>query len=59
MRVLPMLPDLRWSLCGPNRCGSPKFVGEGIVSNLVNLRMRLRGHTWTARAEARCSFEAG
>jgi hypothetical protein len=59
MRVLPMLPDLSWSSCGPNRRGSSKLVGQGIVSNLVNLRMRLPRHTWSARAEARCSFEAG
>jgi hypothetical protein len=54
-----MLPDLSWSSCGPNRRGSSKLVGQGIVSNLVNLRMRLPRHTWSARAEARCSFEAG
>jgi hypothetical protein len=57
MRVLPMLPDLSWPSRGPNRCGSRKFVGQGIVSNLVNLRMRLMRHTWSAHAEARWSFE--
>jgi hypothetical protein len=59
MGDLRMLRDLSWSSCGSNRSirGFTR-LDRTCCSPQLGLPQVMR-HTWNARAEARCRFEAG